>query len=307
MAHINVNYKMYLPAGHHRQPRNANIELALAPTAGGDTPFAPPFFPQLPYMLPDGKPPSPANSGMAKLLFWSDTDGTTGITRSPHPFDIPTAATSRTVTGWYFPVSGPAGSGDGSTTIIDDAFSAKRGTFIDDWFVDVTSDPNLTADANVIGFVPTARAQTLVAKRNVVSTTERFYQWVFNDSIMPVDDETLQVPEGKLGIAIAIYQEHDTSFPKFPSRDYAELVPILFGVIQDGGGFIGPGPTGPVPVGPWDPLIKQLRDSAAVVAGASKLNKKTGSQITLLAAQDAILAIRKALPALEKLATKAER
>ncbi|MEP7130641.1 MAG: hypothetical protein ABI770_05885 [Sphingomicrobium sp.] len=74
MSHITANYKMYLPAGHRRQPRNANAELTLAPASGGDTPYSPPYFPELPYTLPGG-------SGLAKLLFWSDTDGTTGIIR----------------------------------------------------------------------------------------------------------------------------------------------------------------------------------------------------------------------------------
>src|SRR4051812_26349010 len=147
MPHITANYKMYLPAGHHRQPRNANAELTLAPTSGGDTPYSPPYFPELPYTVTAG-------NGLAKLLFWSDTDGTTGIIRPPQPFDIPTAASARTVTGWYFPTSGPGV--PGPSEIIDDAFSAAQGRFIDDTFVDVTSDPSLTADANVIGVVPTA-------------------------------------------------------------------------------------------------------------------------------------------------------
>ena len=150
MAHITANYKMYLPAGHHRQPRNANAELSLAPSSGGDTPYSPPYFPQLPYTLPNS-----GGDGMAKLLFWSDTDGTTGVVRPPVAFDIPSSANARTVTGWYFPISGP-GVINGGSAIIDDAFSANLGTFIDDTFVDVISDPSLTADANVIGVVPTA-------------------------------------------------------------------------------------------------------------------------------------------------------
>ena len=67
MPHVTVYYKMYLPAGHHRQPRNASADVTLAPTAGSDVPnpgsYTPPFFPQLPYDLGGG------NAGMAKLLF----------------------------------------------------------------------------------------------------------------------------------------------------------------------------------------------------------------------------------------------
>lgn len=301
MAHITVNYKMFLPAAHHRQPRNANMELALAPTAGGDTPFTPPYFPLLPYTLPDGNPPSPANSGNAQLLFWSDTDGTTGVIRPPNPFDIPAAASARTVTGWYFPISGP-GTGTGPTVIIDDAFSANKGAFIDDTFVDVTSDPSLTANANVIGIVPTTSAQTLVAKKNVVSTSEPFHQWILNDKPKLVGGASLAVPQGTQGIAIAIYQDSGSGFQKPNFGDWAESARILFGVIQDGGGLTDKGP-----VGPWDPLITRLRESAAIAAGAGRMDKRLGAQLTPVAAQDAIAAIKAALPALEKLAGKTKR
>src|SRR5207302_28521 len=66
MPHVTVSYDMFLPGGHHRQPRNTSIELDLAPTAGGDVPvggsYTPPFFPQLPYSIGGG-------NGMAQLFF----------------------------------------------------------------------------------------------------------------------------------------------------------------------------------------------------------------------------------------------
>jgi len=293
MAHITANYKMYLPAGHHRQPRNANAELSLAPSSGGDTPYSPPYFPQLPYTLPNS-----GGDGIAKLLFWSDTDGTTGVVRPPVAFDIPSSANARTVTGWYFPISGP-GVINGGSAIIDDAFSANLGTFIDDTFVDVISDPSLTADANVIGVVPTASAQTLVAKGHVLSVPEPFSQWVLNDSIMPVGNSTLQVPAGTDGIAIAIYQQGN--FPKPPNlgRDFAEAVRIIFGVIQDGGGLTDHGP-----VGPWDPLITQLLNASQIASHATKVRGTLSAEITALAAQDTLAVIRAAVPQLEKLAGK---
>lgn len=290
MAHITANYKMYLPAGHHRQPRNADTELALTPPSGGDTPYSPPYFPELPYTLPGG------GSGAAKLLFWSETDGTTGIVRPPLPFEIPAAATPRTVTGWYFPVSGPGGPG-GGTAIIDDAFSAAKGQFIDDTFVDVTSDPSLTANANVIGVVPTNAAQTLVAKAHVVSTTEPFAQWILNDTIMPAGNATLNVPARTNGIAIAVYQQG--SFPKPPRLDFAAAVRIIFGVIQDGGGLTDKGP-----IDPWGPLISRLAKSGLVAAQATELEEKLAAQIGKLAAQDAVSAIRTALAQFERIAGK---
>jgi hypothetical protein len=292
MPHITANYKMYLPGGHHRQPRNLNAELTLAPPSGGDTPFSPPYFPQLPYTWGGG-------DGLAKLLFWSDTDGTTGIIRPPQPFDIPAAATARTVTGWYYPTSGPGMNGNG-TAIIDDAFSAAQGRFIDDTFVDVTSDPTLTANANVVGVVPTNSAETLVAKTHVTSTTEPFSQWILNDTLMPVGDATLSVPQGADGIAIAVYQKGNFRIPE--RENYAEVVRILWGIINDASGAIL-GPHGPVPVDPgWGKLIERLAASGGIAARSGGLEAKLGTQLRGLAAQDAIEAISLALPQFEKMA-----
>lgn len=291
MAHITANYKMYLPAGHHRQPRNANGELALTAPSGGDTPYSPPFFPQLPYTLPNN-----GGQGAAKLLFWNDTDGTTGMIRPPQAFDIPSAASARTVTGWYFPISGPGTPGAGSG-IIDDAFSASLDRFIDDTFVDVSSDPSLTSDANVIGVVPTTVAETLVAKAHVASTPDGFSQWILNDSILPMGVSALNVPAKTDGIAIAVYQQG--TFPKAPRVNYEELVRIFFGVIQDGGGLTDHGP-----VDPWGPLISRLANSGLVATQAGKLGNGIGAKIGHLAAQDAVVAIHAALKEFEKLAGK---
>ena len=193
MPHVTVNYEMFLPGGHHRQPRNASIELNLAPTAGGDVPdagiYTPPFFPQLPYTFNGG-------NGMAKLLFWSVTDGSNGQVLPPASFNQTVGSSPLNITASYFPISGPGQWGGPGTAIIDDAFSANLGRFIDDTFVDVTSDPTLTNDANVIGIVPTNVAETLVAKSPVPSTGEPFAQWILNDGLMPINSATLNVPRG---------------------------------------------------------------------------------------------------------------
>jgi len=303
MPHITANYKMYLPGGHHRQPRNVGAELTLLPSSGGDTPYSPACPLELPYTLPGGS----SSSGLAKLLFWSDTDGTTGIIRPPQPFGIPAADTARTVTGWYYPISGP-GNGGGPPQIIDDAFSAAQGQFINDDFVDVTSDPSLTSQANVAGIVPTANAQTLVAHQYVGpnpasplgSTPEPFSQWIFNDAIMTVGDHTLNVPQGSVGIAIAVYQQGQFRIPRPPY--YAEVVRILSGIIDDSPGWIltrhGPRPVDPE----WGKLVERLIESGGVAARTEGFEKKLAAAMKGLAAQDAIEAIRQALPRLEKLA-----
>jgi hypothetical protein len=208
MPRVNVCYKMFIPAGHHRQPRNTSSELDLDGMAGAgnvtDT-YTPPFFRTLPFT-------QNGSHGMAQFLFWSVTDGMNGyVMPQPPPPPPPTQETGPTVpvgafpltiTAWYFPTSG---NGE-PLEILDDAFSASLGKFIDDTFVNVTSDPTLTNDANVIGIVPTNVAETLVANNSVPSTNEPFAEWILNQNFMPFGSTTLNIDKGTSGIAIAVYQ-----------------------------------------------------------------------------------------------------
>jgi hypothetical protein len=281
MPHVTVNYEMFLPGGHHRQPRNTSIELNLAPTAGGDVPnpgiYTPPFFPQLPYTFGGG-------NGMAKLLFWSVTDGTSGQVLPPSSFDQTVDSLPLTITAWYFPISGPAGGGVGGSAIIDDAFSANLGRFIDDTFVDVTSDPTLTNDANVTGVVPTIVAETLVAKSSAASTGEPFAQWILNDGLMPVNATTLQVPKGTSGIAIAIYQQPIVVHPKFNPNQYAIWQWVDYGTMVDGGPH------------PWNPYVNQLMAGVALGAAARGIDERVRGELARVAVQQ----IKLAAAAIEK-------
>ena len=274
MPHVTVNYEMFLPGGHHRQPRNTSIELNLAPTAGGDVPdpgtYTPPFFPQLPYTLNGG-------NGMAKLLFWSVTDGTNGQVLPPASFDQSVGGSPLTITAWYFPISGPGADGVGSA-IIDDAFSATLGRFIDDTFVDVTSDPSLTNDANVTGVVPTNVPETLVAKNSVGSTTEPFAQWILNDGLMPVNSTTLQVPKGTTGIAVAIYQQAQVARAKFKFHEYAMWQWVDYATMVDGGPH------------PWNPMVNQLMAGVALGAAARGFDEKVRGELVRVAIQQVKLA-----------------
>lgn len=255
MPHVTVSYEMFLPGSHHRQPRNSSMHLDLAPTAGGDIAvsgiYTPPFFPLLPYNLPAG-------SGFGKLIFWSVTDGMSGQVLSPVAFDQPVGLFPLTITGWYFPTSGPGGI-NGQSAILDDAFSANLGRFIDDTFVDVTSDPTLTNDANVIGIVPTAEAETLEAKNSVTSTTEPFSQWILNDGPMPVAATTLHVEKGASGIAVAVYQQPQSIVRRIP-HEYGLYNPWWW--IETRGGLVPPGPPQP-----W------LREWEAALSLADTTNK----------------------------------
>jgi len=238
MAHVTVRYQMFVPAGHHRQPRNTGALLDLAPAAGADVPnpgsITPAFFPQLPYTFGGG-------SGLAKLLFWNVTDGVNGQVQPPTALTQTVASLPLQIGAWYFPISGPGGVGGpgGGSAIIVDAFSAAKAGFIDDTFVDVTSDPTLTNDANVIGVVPTNVAETLKAKANVVSTPESFSQWVMNDTLMPVGNDTLDVAQDTSGIAVAVYQsQKSVVISRLP--DDAFYNPWWW--FETHGGLVPPGP-----------------------------------------------------------------
>lgn len=272
MPHVTVNYEMFLPAGHHRQPRNASIELNLAPTAGGDiTPggsYTPPYFAQLPYTLGNG-------SGMAELIFWSVTDGASGQVLPPSAFNQTVGEFPLAMTAWYYPITGPASNGVGSA-IIDDAFSAVLGHFIDDTFVDVTSDPSLTSDANVTGIVPTKAAEVLKAKGTVPSTTEPFSEWILNGTVMSAGTATLDVAQGTAGIAVAIYQR-PASLPTGAVighlRDYATWHWVDYGTMVDGGPH------------PWNPFVNDLMVGVTMAVAARGVHPELRGKLAAIAVE----------------------
>lgn len=259
MAHVTVHYEMYIPAAHHRQPRNTGALLDLAPAAGADVPnpgsYTPPYFPQLPYTYGGG-------SGLAKLLFWSVTDGISGQVLPPVPLSQTVTALPLQIGAWYFPISGPGGGGGGGSAILVDAFSARLGGFIDDTFVDVTSDPTLTGNANVAGMVPTNSPETLKANAAVTSTPEPFSQWVLNDALMPAGSDNLYVPQGTDGIAVAVYQQHSSIIPKLPW----EAIYDPWWWIETHGGRVPPGPPPP-----W---IQELAPVFALARATTGLSRK---------------------------------
>jgi len=296
MPHVSVHYKVYIPSGHHRQPRNASAQIEPNPSSEVDvqTPgkITPLYVDQLPYKLNGG-------SGLAQLLFWSVTDGTEGQIYPAGSLDQAVGADPLTITAWYWPISGP-GVGDGTTAIIDDAFSAAKGNFIDDTFVTVTSDPSLTSQANAVGIVPTSVNETLQSNNSVPSTSEPFSQWISNGAGVATGN-TLNVPAKATGIAIAVYQKSNVVLNKPPLE-------VIYGTIFGGVAVGGDGSIVingvPRPIGPWSPLLSRLIASATVAIGAEKLDKEIGAQVAQLSLQDAFLAIKQVLPSFEKKAGK---
>ncbi len=290
MPHVSVHYKIYLIAGHHRQPRNTSAELEPNPPSEVDVTnpgnITPLYIPQLPY-LSDG------TEEFAQLLFWSVTDGTNGQTYPAGPLTQPVGANPLTITAWYFPIGGD---GNGGPAIIDDAFSAAKGDFIDDTFVTVTSDPSLTNQANVVGIVPTTQAETLQASASVMSTTEPFSKWLSFNAGTP-SGNTIQVPAEAEGIAIAVYERSNVKLNP-PGGQYEAGGFIIGGVAVDGGGGLVVNGVYH-PVDPWGPLMVSLAQASLAVVGSRAMGR-IGGEVRHLAAQAVLQLIRAALPGIEK-------
>ena len=285
-----VVYKLYLTAGHHRQPRNLNPDFKLSE---GDFDTNPPYVPSW-DLTPYGF------EGKAPMLFWSVTDGSQGQTYPAGDLTLPQPVDPNvTVTAWYFPLGG----GPGDLEIIDDAFSANKGAFIDDTFVTVTSDPSLTSQANVVGIVPTEKAETLVASAMVVSTPEPFFQWLSFGPGMPssTNSAELDVPAKASGIAIAVYQ-----YPEkvdFSGRDVQGTIygTVTVGVTHDGGGTMTVNGV-KIHIDPYGPLVLQIANASLTIAGSKGMDRRISERVQQLAAEAVLDAIKQALPDIEKAA-----
>jgi hypothetical protein len=294
MPHVSVHYKIYLPAGHHRQPRNASSELEPNPSSEVDVTnpgnISPLYLPQLSFELG-------GVSGLSQLLFWSVTDGTNGQTLPAGPLTQSVGANPLTITAWYFPIGIP-GNG-GGTAIIDDAFSAVRGDFIDDTFVTVTSDPSLTSDANVVGIVPTSSPETLQASATVASTAEPFLQWRSFGAGTP-SGNSIDVPQGSSGIAIAFYERPAGIPPPVidPGGFKTGGIVIGFTPVDGDGGILINGVYHHI--GPWGPLLAALVQASIVVAASSRLAGRFHVEGRQLATRAVLQTIKEITPVIEK-------
>ena len=285
MAVYSIYYNIYLTAGHHRQPRNSpsvDTVFTSSVTYSGTANIPPPQY------IPHFDSPMKAD-----LIFWSVSNGVTGTIYPAGPIPGQTADDSGlTITAWYLP---EGGDGNGGTAIIDDAFSAALGNFIDDTFVTVTSDPSLTSEANVVGIVPTAKAETLKAYPSVASTGEPFAKWMSFGAGAAVGD-TINVPAGSVGMAIALYQSPPPiQRPHVTGSIYGTLIG---GVAVDGGGKIVINGI-PHPVDPWGPLVIKLVNASLVTAGSRTMGGG-GKQVRQIAARSVVSDIREALRSIEK-------
>ncbi len=282
MTHVDIASRLIQPAGHHRQPRSSTTWTALPGGSSFESPSGS-FVNATASVVPD-----------AQFVFWSASDGSGGQTTASTSIHHKVGSTALAVTAWYLPVGGPGV--PGASGYLLDAFSVAHGDFIDDSFVDVTSDATLTSDANVVGWVPTARSQTLVARGNVASTSESFEQWIG----IPAVDRTATASEGASGFAIASYRKTEVRIPWVDVPREGWL--IFGGIAVDGGGFVVPigGGHGGGPVGPWGPFMERVVRAYATGVLASGMDSAEGRDIQLKSATEIANAAKSNVAAVKK-------
>jgi len=275
MPHVTIHYRIYLGAGHHRRPRNAQPWVEPYPpsevdvsSGGAITPFAPPT---LPYTPQGGSTVEPG------FVFWSLSDGSGGRTQISRTLSETVNTSPLTLIAWYYLPPGAGSAGDGTAVLID-AYSVLHGDFVDDDFVAVTSDPSLSAAANVDGVVGTEVSETIQAFGSI-PTGEGFDEWVASPGGTSAVGNVLTAPAGSGGLAIATYRHTGITIPKVDLP--REGVIVLFGVVNDAPGVVihMGGGGGPVPVGPWGPFVARLLAAISVYAGANGLSPRGATRV----------------------------
>ena len=271
MPHVDIDYRLINPAGHHRQPRNPGGWTALPGGSHFDATGTEPITSDAPEFA------------SKQFVFWSASDGTHGQTTTNTHISQPVGSSALQLTAWYLPTGGDGPPGPSGFLL--DAFSVAHNDFVNEDFITITSDGSLTSEANVAGFVPTSSAQTGRASDHLVETGEPFESWIGASTASGRDATFAQ---GTFGFAIATYRSPDPiDLPEIEVPAMGWLL-ILGGVKVDGGGIvIGPG-GGPVPVGPWGPLVARLVNAVAAGSAGARIKGKAGLQIQQLAAAELV-------------------
>ncbi len=282
MTHVDIAARLIQPAGHHRQPRSSASWITLAGGSSFESPSGS-FVNATAAAVPD-----------AQFVFWSASDGTNGQTTASTTIHQQVGSATLAVTAWYLPVGGNGLPGPSGYLL--DAFSVAHGDFIDDNFVDVTSDASLTSDANVVGWVPTVRTQILDAHGSVSTTSESFERWIG----VPASDRTATALEGSSGFGIASYRKAEVTIPNVQVPKEAWLV--FGGIAVDGGGFVIPigGGGGGGPVGPWGPFMERFSRAYAAGALAAGISGAAGKDIQVQAANEIAAAAKANVAAVKK-------
>lgn len=296
MPHVTTHYRVYVAAGHHRQPRAGSTWIEPNPQSDAEvvpgttiTPYAPPH-------LAYGQG---GQDLVGTFLFWSATDGSDGQTTTSQTLHQTVGANPMTLTAWYLPPGGPGG--DGGPGYLLDAFSDALGDFVDDTFVTVAGDPAKTTQANVVGDISTVSAESLHAA-DAIHTGETFERWIAvaapGQTQPTASGADVTLAAGTSGVAIATYHRAHLSLPKV--HEPAQGLVILGGVAVDGGGYVFPigNPGGGGPVGPWGPFLE--RSARAAVVGSLGARMHGGADIARHAADEAMAAAKQLGAQLER-------
>ncbi|MEO8812492.1 MAG: hypothetical protein ABI376_06235 [Caulobacteraceae bacterium] len=283
MPHVDVHHRVYLGAGHHRQPRNGQPWVEPYGSSGYDpvqgTPVHEVAFDTISFTL--GGNPAVLT---ANFVFWSANTASNGTTQIQTDYSAPATAENLTLIAWYYlPASGGTGIG-GSAEIID-AYSVALGYWVNDNFVDVTSDPSLTNEANAGGDVATAVAETVQAWGSIASTGEFFDQWVVSPGPATASGRGLNLPAGADGFAFATYDRHTSTLPKVGGV-FSEGVVILDGIINDVPGHVLVHGV-PTPVDPgWGTILREIFGVLGIASDAGRLSKAGASRVRAAAAAE---------------------
>lgn len=283
MPTVNTIYRLYLTAGHHRQPRNAvpwvqsNAVDTNVDVPGTSFTRTAPATQDFTVVGPSGNV-----TVTGDFMFWSTSDGNDGSTQQGAMLTETVGDDDLTLVGWYL----PTGAGNGAdTAVIIDAYSVAASDFVDYDFVTVTSDPSLTSHANVDGDVSTKTDEKLQAFGSIPDpASESFEQWIVSPGGASAATDVLSTPAKSVGLAFATYRHEERSRPSISDLAVLEAT-ILFGVIQDGGGKVLIGGK-PVPIGPWGPLLGDLLRAISVDVSAGNLRSDTAARIKELLARD---------------------
>jgi hypothetical protein len=268
--------RIYLGGAHHRQPRKPNPAWVQPynPEVDSDTTGQVTRTAQatIEYTPPQGVTVD------ALFAFWSASDATGGSTQQALDLTADVGDDDLTLIAWYYL---PGGGGEGTGMLID-AYSVAANDFVDEDFVTVTSDPSLTSQANVAGFVPTSKAET-VAAFPALSGGEKLEHWLVSSDAASASGATLTAPAQSGGFAFASY--HHVALPVADPTELLLGGTILYGIINDGPGVMVVGGR-PIHIGPFGPLIGRLLRLVGVYTAAGALPGRSAGEIRRVLARD---------------------
>jgi hypothetical protein len=281
MPTVHTHYRTYVSRGRRHHQHATAPEIAPSQTTnvqdGGQ------------YEVWTGTQITWNNNGSPEtdgFMFWAVTgaaDGSHMVT--DQDLKVMVGSANVEVTGWFLPQGTGVPNGGGPGLLID-AFDVDLGDFSDADFVDVVSDPTLTAAANEEGFVPTSTADEDVRAYTNVDGVVPFTEWTI---FIPDPGNVTSAGRDLIGkkdhwtVAFAFYQTPVAAPPtgwKGQGREYESGTWVSAGVKVDAGG-----PTGRGPVPPWNPFLRELEAGLIMAEAARFAGKDIRAEALELAAK----------------------